>query len=268
LLVLHKRWGQKAPDSAFSSYTEEEFHRAYERWRTTGAPAIFVLYKRVDPETEADPGPQLQKVMAFRAQLEESRQLITRYFSDRASFAREVSSHLRAYAKGDLPKADVVDVPMLPLHAIEAVRMAREEARAAEQAAAAAHQRAEQEAARASELALAMAESAAEAAREGKPEKARQRFANAVAGTTNVHILSLAFEFYFPPKRLFNAGQRRVLLIQALMLRRVAVLGTSIVGGENWKRLRGGIRSSDLSTSKWATERASQSLAATSEPYA
>ncbi|PCJ46187.1 MAG: hypothetical protein COA74_14130 [Gammaproteobacteria bacterium] len=32
VLAMHRRWGQEAPDSApYSSYTEEEFHRALER---------------------------------------------------------------------------------------------------------------------------------------------------------------------------------------------------------------------------------------------
>src|SRR6266404_9379491 len=33
VLAMHRRWGQDAPDSAYSSYTEEEFHRAYDRWK-------------------------------------------------------------------------------------------------------------------------------------------------------------------------------------------------------------------------------------------
>ncbi|MGH8590398.1 MAG: DUF4062 domain-containing protein [Gammaproteobacteria bacterium] len=33
VLALHRRWGQEAPDAKpHSSYTEEEFHRAMDRW--------------------------------------------------------------------------------------------------------------------------------------------------------------------------------------------------------------------------------------------
>ncbi len=46
LLALHRRWGQEAPDAEpYSSYTEEEFHLALDRWKTTGSPEIFVFFK-------------------------------------------------------------------------------------------------------------------------------------------------------------------------------------------------------------------------------
>jgi hypothetical protein len=39
VLALHRRWGQEAPDAKpYSSYTEEEFHRAMDRWKKDGAP--------------------------------------------------------------------------------------------------------------------------------------------------------------------------------------------------------------------------------------
>lgn len=54
----------------------------------------------------ADPGPQLQKVLDFRKSLEESRQVLSHGFANEAEFKAEVSRHLRAVAKGELPKAD------------------------------------------------------------------------------------------------------------------------------------------------------------------
>lgn len=87
ILAMHRRWGQKAPDAEpYSSYTEEEFYRALERWKKDGKPEIFVFFKRVDAASEADPGPQLQKVIDFRKQLEETRQVLYLYFVDRQSF--------------------------------------------------------------------------------------------------------------------------------------------------------------------------------------
>jgi hypothetical protein len=57
ILVMHRRWGQEAPDAKpYSSYTEEEFHRALERWRKEKRPEIFVFFKRVDAAQEADAG--------------------------------------------------------------------------------------------------------------------------------------------------------------------------------------------------------------------
>src|SRR5439155_10777395 len=38
ILAMHRRWGQAAPDAQpYSSYTEEEFHRAFARWQGSGS---------------------------------------------------------------------------------------------------------------------------------------------------------------------------------------------------------------------------------------
>src|SRR5688572_11748681 len=51
VLVMHRRWGRETPDAKpYSSYTEEEFHRAFDRWRNTKAPTIFVFFKHIDPD--------------------------------------------------------------------------------------------------------------------------------------------------------------------------------------------------------------------------
>lgn len=104
ILVIHRRWGQDAPDAApYSSYAEEEFHRALERWRRDKAPQIFVFFKRVDAAQEADAGPQLKKVLEFRRQLGETKQVMYRCINDsKRSFIDEIDLHLRAYVKGDL----------------------------------------------------------------------------------------------------------------------------------------------------------------------
>ncbi|MBA2593112.1 MAG: DUF4062 domain-containing protein [Gammaproteobacteria bacterium] len=105
VLALHRRWGQEAPDAeGFSSYTEEEFHRALDRWKETGAPEIFVFFKHVDPLSMADAGPQFEKVLAFRKSLEDSRQVLYRFFEDDKAFAAEVNRHLRAYAGAISPR--------------------------------------------------------------------------------------------------------------------------------------------------------------------
>ena len=39
VLTMHRRWGQEAPDAKpYSSYTEEEFHRAFARWQKMPVP--------------------------------------------------------------------------------------------------------------------------------------------------------------------------------------------------------------------------------------
>ena len=199
VLALHRRWGQEAPDAKpYSSYTEEEFHRAMDRWKVTDSPEIFVFFKDIDPGQMADPGRQLEKVLAFRKSLEDSRQVLYRFFADEKAFTAEVDRHLRAYAKGELPKADAPrEAVVLPLEYIQAVTKAKAEAQAAVGRAEAHQKHAEAQAARADKLALTLAEQAAAAALQGQVEQARQTFARAHEGTTHPWVLNLASEFYY-----------------------------------------------------------------------
>ena len=206
VLTMHRRWGQEAPDAQpYSSYTEEEFHRAFDRWKETKAPEIFVFFKHIDPGQMADAGPQLQKVLDFRRSLEESRQVLYHEFTDRRdakrlgkrTFVDLIDWHLRAFAKGELPKADApLDTVLLPLAVLEEVRKEKAEKEQALARAEQANQLAEAAVARADMFALGFAERAAKAALEGRVEEARQDFAKATDGTTNLRVLSLAFEFY------------------------------------------------------------------------
>jgi tetratricopeptide (TPR) repeat protein len=204
VLAMHRRWGQEASDAKpYSSYTEEEFYRAFERWRKKPrrgkerSPEIFVFFKHIDPGQMADPGPQLQKVLDFRKQLEESRQVLYHLFNDEVAFKKEVDRHLRAYARGELPRADSPrEAILLPVHALEELKTAKAKAEQATQEAEREHKQAEAALARADELALELAEHAAKAALDGRVEEARQLFAKAHQGTTNLRILFLAIEFY------------------------------------------------------------------------
>jgi tetratricopeptide (TPR) repeat protein len=212
ILSLHCRWGQEAPDAKpYTSYTEEEFHRALDRWRKTGVPEVIVLLKRIPPIMMADPGEQLQKVLKFRRELEAKHEVIFREFDNEPQFVEEVKKHLKAYARGDLlPDEKLSGEPILPLEYVTQVTEAKEAARkeaeraeaagqqaaAANQQAEAANQRAEALAARNDEFALILAEQAAKAALDGRVEEARQTFAKATDGTNNLDILDLASEFY------------------------------------------------------------------------
>ena len=129
VLTMHRRWGQEAPDAQpYSSYTEEEFHRAFDRWKETKAPEIFVFFKHIDSTSIADAGPQLQKVLDFRKQLEETRQVLYHGFANETEFKAEMDRHLRAFAKGELPKADTPrDKVLMPLAALAEVKKERAE---------------------------------------------------------------------------------------------------------------------------------------------
>jgi tetratricopeptide (TPR) repeat protein len=209
ILAMYRRWGQPAPDSSFSSYTEEEFHRALQRFTATKAPEIFVFFKEVDQASVGDPGPELTKVLKFRVELEGGKTIRFRTFKDTAEFGREVDRHLRAFAKGELPTtAPELDRLPLPLHLVERVEQAQEEARkraeeaearsrALQDAAESAQQKAQAQEARAQALESLLAIQSAQAASEGSLEQARQTFANATLVSNNAQVLHLAFEFYW-----------------------------------------------------------------------
>ncbi len=228
VLVMFRRWGQEAPDAApYSSYTEEEFYRALTRREKkeadgTRKPEICVFFKHIDPSFMTDPGEQLKKVLAFRRKLEETKSALYRPFAKDEEFVSEVSEHLIAFAEGRLSSLDDDrTTPMIPdsllgeidKHKADAQRamtelaaMSAEKQRALEEAekaramakdattrAEAAESVAE---ARAAQRSLALAESAAKAALEGKIEQARQEFAKALDGTTNIDVLFLGCDFF------------------------------------------------------------------------
>lgn len=168
---MHRRWGQEPPDAQpYSSYTEEEFHRAFARWQKKRrgkpqAPEIFVFFKHIDSTSMADAGPQLQKVLDFRKSLEESRQVLYHRFANEAEFKAEVDRHLRAFAKGELPPADAPrDKVLLPLAVIAEVQKEKAEKEQALARAEREHKVAEAAVARAETIALEFAERASKAA--------------------------------------------------------------------------------------------------------
>src|SRR6266496_5004021 len=91
ILVLHDRWGT-APSASgpYSSGTEEEYHVARECFRNETMRDIAVLFKEIDSAKLSDPGPQLQKVLDFRAGLEASRDLLYTRFDTLAGFEKQL----------------------------------------------------------------------------------------------------------------------------------------------------------------------------------
>ena len=69
IALVHRRWGSSSGDGDQTGFSEE-FGRAIERFELTGHPVVSLHFKAVDPESEADAGPQLAQVMAFRRRIE------------------------------------------------------------------------------------------------------------------------------------------------------------------------------------------------------
>ncbi len=228
VLVMWRRWGQKAPDAnPLTSYTEEEFYRALTRFERDGAPTLFVFFKHIDPGQMADAGPQLQKVLDFRRKLEKSRKVIYREFKIDGEFKIEIDRHLCAFAKGETQSPDKDRrVPLLPDSVLEEIEKAKSEVRKALERAEKAERQAKDAQARAdaaervaeakaAKAQLALAERAAKAALEGKIEEARQDFAKALDGTTELQALFRGFEFF---KRIGELDEAERLLRRWLAL--------------------------------------------------
>lgn len=114
--TFYRRWGQSTKDSvASSSYTEEEFNRALRRFSATGKPQIFCLFKNIDIDSMADPGPQLTKVLEFRKRVELSDSIFYKSFNSTTEFINIVKSHIVAYHNNLIPKTNKPAQILLPI---------------------------------------------------------------------------------------------------------------------------------------------------------
>ncbi len=231
-LAMYRRWGQNAPDLTppATSYTEEEFNLAFDRFKKTGKPLIHIFFKNIDTEFLKDPGPQLAQVLAFKRRVEESRQALPVSFADEAEFRNQIVRHLRAIAlpkpAGDavVPQQPTTAAPVdLPTDQLKELQQdlaavigrlkqaeteleqlkSRDARKPKPLGEAAVWQKKEQDQATAKVAvalaekdALKLAKQAARAALEGRIEEARQDFAKATEGTSNLRVLYLAYEFY------------------------------------------------------------------------
>jgi hypothetical protein len=239
VLALHRRWGQDAPDSKFSSYTEEEFELAYKLWRMKKSPEVLVFFKTVDNASVADPGPELKKVLEFRKKLEEGHAILIRPFNTDVDFGKEIDRHLRAFARDEW---QALDAPSPEIKFSQAQEEALTKAeRVAEQRVERAQKRkasfeegtkgkkknvvatADLSLVKSFQTDLALARAAVDAARDGRTQDARILFAKATEGTTDLSILAVAADFFRKVGDLDNAS--RLVQRQAAIARdrRIAV---------------------------------------------
>jgi hypothetical protein len=174
VLAMHRRWGQEAPDASPStSYTEEELHRALSRLGKTGAPEVFSFFKEVDPASLADPGPQLQRVLDLKQNLESSKQVLYKTFATPEDFGRELRTHLGAFIADALPlprnKPRSIHLSVIDDHRPTSVD---------------------------EEMLAALARQGRAAAEAGQFREAAYCFARVAQQTTNVRMLDLVQQFF------------------------------------------------------------------------
>lgn len=85
IAIVHRRWGSPSGNSDHTGFSEE-FDLAIERYESTGHPVVSLHFKAVDPESEADAGPQLEQVLAFRRRIEVDHVAMYRRFDSIDSF--------------------------------------------------------------------------------------------------------------------------------------------------------------------------------------
>lgn len=93
--ILWRRWGQKS--GKFSSGFEEEFVRSKERRIRTDSPELWLFFKSIDKEAKRDPGEQLQRVLKFRDEQIDSKELFFKEFDDIEQWGKLIYDSIMIY---------------------------------------------------------------------------------------------------------------------------------------------------------------------------
>lgn len=93
--LLWKRLGQST--GKYTSGFHEEFLRARERHTSSSVPEIWLFFKTVDNDSLEDPGEQLKKVLEFKKDQIERKELFFKEFLDASSWERAIYDQLLAY---------------------------------------------------------------------------------------------------------------------------------------------------------------------------
>lgn len=93
--MLWKRWGQ--PTGKYSSGFEEELDIAKRRRSEGSLPEIWLFFKNVEPDQKGDAGPQLKRVLEFKQEIYDKKEILSRDFSNVEQFKEMVSVNLNSH---------------------------------------------------------------------------------------------------------------------------------------------------------------------------
>src|SRR4051812_8487730 len=93
--LVHTRWG--TPTGRYSSGFEEEFRLACELHRADGQPEIWLFFKNVPEKQLKDPGEQLRKVLDFRKEVQDSKEVLFRDFRNTKEWTLSLPKMLLQY---------------------------------------------------------------------------------------------------------------------------------------------------------------------------
>ncbi|MGR2708200.1 MULTISPECIES: DUF4062 domain-containing protein [Pseudomonas] len=101
VLVLGSRWGSSTGKNGVSSGTHEEYLLAIDllQDRTFPMKEIIIFFRGVEAALLSDPGPQLQKVLDFKRQIEEEKELLFETFDSPDSFNEKLKRHLANWTR-------------------------------------------------------------------------------------------------------------------------------------------------------------------------
>jgi len=102
--ILWRKFG--SPTGEAESGTLEEFNLARERHAKEHAPEIMLYFREVHPDFLSDPGPQLQKVLDFKRQIEDGHLALYQNYRDPEHLAHLLRQHLTEYLAKLVPAAD------------------------------------------------------------------------------------------------------------------------------------------------------------------
>ncbi len=213
ILALHRMWGQPAPDSKYSSYTEEEFNRALKRFNKSKSPEIMIFFKNVDAASMADPGRQLEKVIEFKKKLRSKRNIITSNFQTDVDFGKKIGTDLQDFLQGKYKAIDrelrgikfskkkIKDLDQSEKKVKEEIKTAESKRRKTDNKKKPVNQfKPDLSMVIAEKEELAIARGAIDAAKNGRLQDAAILFAKATQTTNNLSIISVAIDFYLEIK--------------------------------------------------------------------
>lgn len=104
IVILHDRWGTPTGEpklKPFTSGVEEEFDVAMTCLQSDRYPMrdVVVFFKDIEPILLSRPDDQLQRVIAFRKQIEGRKSVLYKTFSDPRSFSQLLDLHLTRWLK-------------------------------------------------------------------------------------------------------------------------------------------------------------------------
>lgn len=93
--IIWKRWGTP-PDLTgnFTSGFEEEFHLAKDLYATEKKPQLSMFFKDVSDDLLRDPGADLQKVLKFKSDLIEKKEILFMTFSEDKEFEKKTQKKI------------------------------------------------------------------------------------------------------------------------------------------------------------------------------